>query len=103
MWVFLNNAFLSIVQDRNDLSRLLVRSRIMGDIQTAFKDYAELDVFEMGDADYRYRAFIPREVVADRLALAVRHIDYDNFKGSIRDQDRLHTAHALWQVWHDAV
>ena len=35
MWIYLNDAFLSIVADRDDPSRLLVRGRFAGDIFAA--------------------------------------------------------------------
>ena len=34
MWVFLNNSFLSIVENRNNKDELLVRSRIKGDVES---------------------------------------------------------------------
>lgn len=37
MWVFLNNSFLSIVADKENANRILVRARKKGDIQAAFK------------------------------------------------------------------
>lgn len=102
MWVFLNTAFLSIVQDRDDPSRLLVRSRFAGDIERAFAALENLDVFEMADSDYRYRAFVPRQAVADRMAQAAQEVDYDNFKNSIREPKRVHAAHDIWEAWLEA-
>lgn len=98
MWVYLNHSFLSIVQDRADRGRLLVRSRYKGDIESAFPGH-ESSVFEDHDADYPYRAFIPRETVAERLARAAEEVDYDNFKGSIRQTDRLRAAHEIHHAW----
>ncbi len=97
MWVFLNKAFLSIVQDRNNDERLLVRGRLEGDIESVF-EFA--DVEETPDADYRFRAFVPKDVVALALYAAVLNIDYPNFKGSIgrRDNDR-HAAYM--RVWSE--
>ncbi len=39
MWVFLNNSFLSIVENRNNKEELLVRSRIKGDIEKVYLRY----------------------------------------------------------------
>ncbi len=36
MWIFLNNSFLSIVENRDNKEELLVRSRIKGDIYKKF-------------------------------------------------------------------
>ena len=43
MWVQFNNAFLSIVENRDNKLELLVRARIKGDIE---KIFPEADVFE---------------------------------------------------------
>lgn len=95
MWVFLNDAFLSIVADRDDADRLLVRGRLPGDIERAFPD---AQVRETRDADYRFRAFIPRSAVASRLAEAVDRIDYPNFKSSVRQDWRHDLYLSVWQV-----
>ena len=36
MWIFFNNAFLSIVENRDNKFELLVRARVKGDIQKIF-------------------------------------------------------------------
>ena len=43
MWIQFNNAFLSIVENRDNKLELLVRARIKGDIE---KIFPEADVFE---------------------------------------------------------
>ncbi|MEC4747164.1 hypothetical protein [Methylomicrobium sp. Wu6] len=73
MWIFLNNAFLSIVDKGGDGNTLLVRARHTGDIERSFPD---ADVQIGGGTDYRYRAQIDREQVAQALADSVRSIDY---------------------------
>ena len=77
MWVFLNNSFLSIVENRNNKDELLVRSRIKGDIEKVFPDS---DVFEMESSDYKYRSFIKKTDVSSKLKNIVEDINYDNFK-----------------------
>ena len=85
MWVFLNNAFLSIVADRNTPERLLVRARFEGDIERIFPDAV---VTETPDADYRFRAFLPRETVANAIAAALTAMTATNFKSSVKDRWR---------------
>jgi hypothetical protein len=93
MWVFLNDAFLSVVADQHS-DRLLVRARIAGDIERTFPDSA---VTEGGGTDYRFRAWIDRDTVAATLYQAAMNIGYGNFKGSVRDVSR-HDAYM--DVWH---
>ncbi len=91
MWIFLNNAFLSIVAHRDKPDLLLVRARAEGDIERTFPDAETCPV-----ADYRYRAELPRQEVATAIAERVSGIDYDNFKGSVQETDR-HDAYL--HVW----
>jgi len=71
---------LSILADRNDSERLLVRGRFPDDIANVFP---EAEVIKTTDADYRYRAFLPRDVVSMRIADIVSEIGYPNFKSSV--------------------
>ena len=97
MWVMLNNAFLSIVENRNNKSELLVRARIKGDLERVFTN---VDTFEDEAADYKYRAFIERGVVEKVIASKVADINYSNFKGSVSSED--HKRHdAYMRVWSE--
>ena len=60
-----NNAFLSIVENRDNKLELLVRV-IKGDIE---KIFPEADVFEDDSADYKYRAIISKAKVAAKMML----------------------------------
>lgn len=91
MWIFLNNAFLSIVDA--DGPSLLVRARRRGDLERVFPN---AEVSETPQRDYRFRARIDRETVAQALAAAARGIRYPNFKDSVAEHLR-HAAYA--QVW----
>jgi hypothetical protein len=84
MWIQLNNAFLSIVENRGNKAELLVRARIKGDIE---KIFPEENVCEDKNADYKYRVFIPKDKVADIILKKINEINYDNFKNSIPKQD----------------
>lgn len=95
MWICLNNAFLSIVDKSTVRGCLLVRSRRPNDIRAVFPQAVVQESF---GTDYRYRANIPRDVVANAIARNILDIDYDNFKDSVAD-DRLHDAcNRVWGV-----
>lgn len=83
MWLCLNRSFVSVVTDRENPDRLLVRARVEGHIEAVFP---EVKVFTDAGADYFYRAFIDREAVAQQISSEVQKIDYDNFKASVADQ-----------------
>ncbi len=95
MWIFLNDAFLSVVAHWDDPDALLVRARHRGDIERAFPGAT---VSETPAADYRYRATLPRQTVADALAATVAGIDYPNFKASVAEPDRHDAYLGCWGI-----
>jgi hypothetical protein len=80
VWIFTTQGFVSIVEDRNDSRNLLVRARLRGDIERLFP---KVKVQETPTADYRFRASIPRELVADRLGRLPYETTYPNFKDAV--------------------
>ena len=98
MWICDNEGFLSIVKNRNDDETLLVRARTEKHLLSIFP-YCEL--FTDAHADYPYRAYIDRNEVAEVIAMRLMQIDYDNFKGSVKDA-RLQGAYGgIWRMMWD--
>lgn len=99
MWIFLSDAFLSVVADKADPSgeRLLVRARRSGDIERVFP---EAEVFSVTGADYAFRALLPRQRVADAVQERLQSLDYANFKNSIEDPAYHDAALATWTAMH---
>lgn len=102
MWVYLNNAFLSIIDPKANYGgggaksdQLLVRARFKGDIERVFK---RAKVVETPKRDYRYRALVSRETVAQAMLQAVQNIDYLNFKGSTKERWRHDAYQGCWGV-----
>ena len=86
MWVYTNKGFFSIVEDKDNGTKLLVRARIKGDLERLFRPYfSTLDVEETNDADYRFRVRLDRPVVTNAIGVAVDEIDYINFKNNYKD------------------
>ena len=97
MWVFLNNAFLSIVEHRDNKDILLVRSRFAEDINRVFP---KAEVFSDIGTDYKYRAFICRDDVSHMMKQQAEKINYTNFKNSVLEMDRHNTYLNVWQeMW----
>lgn len=84
MWIFLSDSFLSVVADRAnpDGPRLLVRARRAGHIENVFP---QAKVEQTPNADYAFRAWVPRDDVAKAVAAEVLNLDYSNFKNSIEE------------------
>ncbi|CDH46974.1 hypothetical protein [Candidatus Contendibacter odensensis] len=95
MWIFLNDAFLSIVEDKNNPDFLLVRGRIKGDIEQVFPDYLAI---EGEGTDYRFRALVERDIVAEALYHAACNVDYGNFKSSVQERERHDKYMKVWEV-----
>ncbi len=99
MWVFLNDAFLSIVEYKPDAKgkafadALLVRARSKGDINNVFP---RAQVHKTPRNDYGFRAVVDRDEVAAALARRVQQINYPNFKNSVKAKRR---ASFYMQVW----
>jgi hypothetical protein len=95
VWIFKNDSFISVVASMDDPNRLLIRSRIKGDIE---RMWPEAKVFELEDADYRYRAQISREELKKALCEAVEGITYTNFKNSVPKKESKRKE-AYTRVW----
>jgi len=95
MWILQNDSFLSVIASDKDASLLVVRARRTGDLQQVFGN--DIEVVEIPGRDYRYRAFLKRELVAEVMAARIMAIDYTNVKGSVKDP-ALHDA--MYGVWH---
>ena len=100
MWIFTNKGFLSIVEDKDDPARLLVRARYEGDIERHFGGEAE--VIELEDSDYRFRVFLPREEVRAVIDRELVALDYGNFKNSF-DRDNVSLSLETREERHDAL
>lgn len=99
MWIFLNNAFLSIVADPENMNVLKVRARFRGDIERVFP---EAKVQADQGTDYKFRALLPRQRVADVIALSVNDIKATNFKDSVSEHWRHDLYLKVWQVMFQA-
>lgn len=96
MWLFLNNAFFSIVQHENYDNVMVVRARIAGDIQKVFG--TEYEVFEDAGTDYKFRTFVTRTEVKKAMEKEIDKITYSNFKDSISKKDKARS-NAYSNVW----
>lgn len=100
MWLFTSKTFLSVVADKDqpDGPKLLVRSRVQGDIEEIFPN---ADVNETPQDDYRFRAWIAREEVAQAVSRYVDELSYPNFKNSVTDKQRLNPLMKVWQTMYN--
>ncbi len=96
MWIYLNNAFLSIVQpEGSNPGVLFVRSRVRRDIENLLPD---AEIMSTPTRDYPYRALVPVEKVKTVIANKILSIDYDNFKSSVQDNHRHNVYNRVWSA-----
>lgn len=97
MWIFLPNSMLSIVEKPSDrgAGTLTVRARIASDIEAVFPDAV---VKQNGGTDYRFRAVLPRELVAKAMHDAVMNLNWSNFKSAVKDLKRHDAYMHVWQA-----
>jgi len=106
MWVFTNNAFFSVVKDRDNANGVVVRARVPGDLEKVFGSVHK--VHETENSDYRFRMYLDHEYVTEVISEEVSNIDYDNFKNSIpkEDKERYSYYTRVWSVmnsWQESM
>lgn len=94
MWIFFNDAFLSVVAHKTQPESLLVRARAAGDIEAVFPGAV---VSHTPSHDYAYRAVLPRKDVAEVMLYRTAEIDYPNFKDSVTEEDRHYAYLDVWR------
>ena len=100
MWIFLNDAFYSIVEPGNSKSeKLLVRARFQDDITRNFPNAIQNYT---PNRDYAYRAEIDRNEVAEVIANQINNIKYDNFKDSVEEDWRHDFYEDVWEIMYTA-
>lgn len=99
MWIFLPGSFISVVQKPWDMDTLTVRARIQGDIESVFP---EAQVEADKGTDYKYRACVSRQVVAQVLHEQVMGLHWSNFKGAVQDRKRHDAYMKVWRAMYAA-
>ena len=79
MYVFTENALLSILAHERDERLVEVRARFKGDIERTFP---ETEVGYTPSEDFPYSTSVSRDRAAERVALQVQHIGYRRFNPS---------------------
>jgi hypothetical protein len=95
MWIFLKDAFLSVVYKGCNPHEVMVRARVAGDIKRVFPRAKEISGL---GTDYPFRAVVTREELAEALTNEVEGIDYSNFKSSVRDSARHDAYMDVWSA-----
>lgn len=102
MWIFLNDGFFSIVEDKINPAHLVVRARKSGDLERVFNTPPK-NIIKLPHRDYMYRTYMARHDVSEILAKRILDINYPNFKDSIShdEADRKHAYSGVWGEMYD--
>ena len=95
MWIALTEGWLSIVAHRDKPDHLLVRARNPKHITRTF---GEQVMYTDANADYPFRADVPRGAVIEFLSRRLVHMNYDNFKNTIGDERYHDAALDVWRA-----
>lgn len=97
----MSEGMVSIVAHAAKPEHFLVRARLRGHLERLFP---KCKVSLTDDADYRFRATLPRIAVADMLCGQLMNIEYPNFKNTIAPADRDYHdgAFGAWTSMHRA-
>ncbi len=103
MWLITNFGYFSVVEkpgDRTD-GQLTVRARVRDDLEALRTRYLpDLGPIQAdAGTDYKYRARVSRNALANAAARIVADIDYGNFKSSVQQQQGSDRYHVYGQVW----
>jgi hypothetical protein len=103
MWVFTKYGFYSAVCARDkrgkiDRKNVVIRSRRRDHLQRLIDQVPELasPILDHAGTDYAYRIVVPKSTWQGALDSLAADIDYDNFKGSVKDPDYLSLLHEVW-------
>ena len=94
MWICLNNAFVSIVEDTKNPTHVFVRGRRFEDVRNFVGDL--YTITQTDHRDYRFRAYVEKFNLSKILAKCADKIDYGNFKDSVQDDDLKYFYGEVW-------
>jgi hypothetical protein len=84
VWFCFNDGFVSVVQDKRDPNKLMVRGRSYQHLQNIFGQSVRIVVTPRND--YRFRVFTNRQEWADIVSKRIHDINYGNFKDSVKEK-----------------
>ena len=99
MWLITAQGFYSVVADRDDPDRVLVRARTQSDLEALGRLIPNLVVLETPGGDYGWRAFVAREDWQRAAAELAAEVDYPNFKSAVAVRQGAERAHLYMEIW----
>lgn len=99
MWVLTPRGFFSVVQDRNDADRLLVRARAREDLERLGDVLPGIEPIGGEGTDYPWRVWVDRREWLSVLEHMCEEINYGNFKNAVAARQGATRAAIYGDVW----
>jgi len=100
MWLFTTDGFYSVVQDKDDPDRVVVRARTAEDMaRFAMAVGYPGEWKHTPKADYAYRLIVARDLFIQWTAEQAAKIDYPNFKDAVQQRQGVGRAFVYSGVW----
>lgn len=99
MWIFTQDGFISVVDNKQVQGKLTVRARDKESLEL-LADVTGQPIIELPNRDYEYRVYVTRDQLSAFMATQIDDLTYGNFKNRIWDTrgDVYHSACA--EVWN---
>lgn len=98
MWLFTETGFVSVVQDKQDTNKMVVRARDKKSLQPLMDAYG-VKLVNLKNRDYPHRVFLTRKQFIDWLVESGETLDYDNYKTRVSKTRGYDFASPLHDVW----
>lgn len=97
MWLITKDGFYSVVENRDDPTKVIVRARVLEDITRASQRLGT-SFWVDEHADYPFRISCGKDEWAAACAALAEDIDYDNFKNTVLDNARHFVYLKVWET-----
>lgn len=99
MWIFMSDAFLSVVQDENDPDYLIVRARQREHLNNI--NVPNINIYTVENSDYQYRTRMHKATFGVLVSGRIRAINYPKFKPSAYSNDYHRLLLEVWRVVYE--
>ena len=74
-----------------------------GDFFYASKIFSDAEILQIPNSDYKFRSFIPRYKVIEKIKEELENINYPNFKNEVgkHDLERASNYSKIWQIMYN--
>ena len=82
MWVFTQDGFISVVDNKQEPGKLTARARDEQSLQL-LAELAGSEIHRSKNCDYPYRTFVTRDQLNEFMTAQIDSLDYRNFKSRV--------------------